>query len=186
MQLQRQASATICQNVFLCREPQNPAAGSFLDCFHSSGLATTHVKGHGDARLFTQEAANLLLDIHNAEGTSLSLLAVTLMNENTTFDLKLGPNTNRSKNTEWWDVGPFGVNQHYTNIAIKKGAESRFSGKSYSHAMAAWQNHYAYYVIKGGGYRNEVEAWAKSRRDQIMDSLQNDPKSKARLLNNCK
>lgn len=103
--------------------PQKPAPGSFQDCFHSSGLATTHVKGqYGDATHFTQEAANLLLDIHNAEGGSISLLAVTMMNENTTFDLKLGPNTNGSKNTQWWDVGPFGVNQHYTNIAIEKGA----------------------------------------------------------------
>jgi hypothetical protein len=106
-------------------QPQNPSPGSFQDCFHRSGLATTHVKGqYADVTQFAQDAANLLLDIHNAEGGSSSLLAVTLMNENTTFDLKLGPNTNRSKNTERWDVGPFQINQHYTNIAIKKGAVS--------------------------------------------------------------
>jgi hypothetical protein len=70
----------------------------------------------------------LLLDIHNAEGTSLSLLAVTLMNENTTFNLMLNPNTNGSSDTEWWDVGPFQINQHYTNNAIEKGVVKNEGG----------------------------------------------------------
>jgi hypothetical protein len=43
------------------------------------------------------------------------------MNENTTFDLCLKPNT-KFKDTEWWDVGPFQLNQHYTNAAIESGA----------------------------------------------------------------
>lgn len=102
--------------------PQKPAEGSFWDCFYKSGLNKAHAKGqYADAKLFTQAAADLLLDIHQAEGTSLSLLAVTLMNENTTFDLYLKPNT-KFKNTEWWDVGPFQLNQHYTNAAIESGA----------------------------------------------------------------
>jgi hypothetical protein len=89
-----------------------------------------HVKDqYADATHFTQDAANLLLDIHSAEGTSLSLLGVTLMNENTTFDLYLAPNT-KFKNTEWWDVGPFQLNQHYTNIALNSGKVSN-SGSNY-------------------------------------------------------
>lgn len=115
-------STTTTELGFAYGTPQKPSEGSFWDCFYKSGLNKAHAKNqYADAKLFTQAAADLLLDIHQAEGTSLSLLAVTLMNENTTFDLYLAPNT-KFKNTEWWDVGPFQLNQHYTNIAIKKGA----------------------------------------------------------------
>ena len=116
--------------------PQKPAAGSFLDCFHKSGLATTRVKGQsGDAMLFTKEAADLLLDIHNAEGTSLALLAVTQMNENTSFDLRPAPTVNFDKNgrelsPDWWDVGPFGLNPHYISSAIERGVIKN-EGKNY-------------------------------------------------------
>lgn len=114
--------------------PQNPAPGSFYDCFYSSGLAKTHAKGqYADAKLFTQAAANLLLDINSAEGGSVSLLAMTLMNENTTFDIFLKPNT-KFKDTEWWDVGPFQLNQHYTNEAIASGNVSN-EGRNY---LATW------------------------------------------------
>jgi len=61
-----------------------------------------------------------LLDVHNAEGTSLSLLSVTLMNENTHFNLYLPPNT-KFLNSEWWDIGPFQLSQHYFDAAIEKG-----------------------------------------------------------------
>jgi RHS repeat-associated protein len=104
---------------------QKPGPGSFYDCLYSSGLAKTHAKGqYADAKLFNQAAADLLLEVHNAEGTSLSLLGVTLMNENTTFNLMLGPNTNSRTKTEWWDVGPFQINQHYTNQAIANGVSN--------------------------------------------------------------
>jgi hypothetical protein len=110
---------------------QGPKPGSFEDCFQRSGLATTHVKDqYADGKLFTQEAANLLLDINNAEGTSLALLGVTLMNENTTFDLRLRPNTNGAKDREWWDVGPFQINQHYTNLAVGRKVVS-MDGRDY-------------------------------------------------------
>jgi hypothetical protein len=88
-------------------------------------LATTHVKGqYGDAKLFTADAADLLLDIHSYEPeTSLSLLAVTLMNENTRFNLTIYPNPNpdqtgKERPRDWWDVGPFGLNLHYVVSAI--------------------------------------------------------------------
>jgi hypothetical protein len=106
-------------------DPQGPVPGSFQDCFVRSRLSSTGPPKdqYADARHFTQEAANLLLDIHNAEGTSLSLLAVTLMNENTFFNLYLKPNTNPDKKgndsaRDFWDVGPFQLNQRYTNKAI--------------------------------------------------------------------
>jgi len=107
-----------------------PAPGSFEDCFRSSGLATTHAKGqYADGTHLNKEAANLLLDIHNAESTSLPLLAVTLMNENTSFNLRLNPMVNVDKKGNPrpevnWDVGPFQLNQFYINDAIKRGAVS--------------------------------------------------------------
>lgn len=106
------------------RLPQKPAPGSFQDCFHRSGLATTHVKGQdADAKLFTKEAADLLLKIQGEEKTSATLLAATLMNENTHFDLHLGPNT-KFNDSSWWDIGPFQLNQHYVLAAINKGQVS--------------------------------------------------------------
>jgi hypothetical protein len=118
-----------------CGTPQKPAEGSFWDCFHGSGLAKTHIKGqYAEGKLFNKAAADLLLSINNAEGASLPLLAVTLMNENTTFNLMLKPNTNGSSKTEWWDVGPFQINQHYTNKAIANG-EVKNEGNSF---LAYW------------------------------------------------
>jgi YD repeat-containing protein len=109
-------------------DPQQPKPGSFQDCFHRSQLATAHLGGKTDqdGRRFTQEAADLLLNIHNAEGTSLALLSVTMMNENSGFKLDVKPNPNYGEKgnpspPEWWDVGPFQINQHYTNAEISAG-----------------------------------------------------------------
>jgi len=41
----------------------------------------------------------------------------------------------------------------------------------YKAAQDAWQSHYAYYAIKGLGYDNEVERWAKGNVQSIMNSL---------------
>ena len=41
----------------------------------------------------------------------------------------------------------------------------------YSAAQDAWQSHYAYYAVKGLGYDNEVERWAKGNVESIMTSL---------------
>jgi YD repeat-containing protein len=108
--------------------PQQPAPGSFLDCFHRSGLANTYSRGPNDpdATHFTQAAANLLVDAHNAEGTSFSALAVTMMNEDNSFDLNPNPfvNVNRKGQalpSKYWDVGPFQLNQVTINAAISAG-----------------------------------------------------------------
>jgi hypothetical protein len=59
---------------------------------------------------FTKDAADLLLKVQNSEPQScLALLSVTLMNEDTTFNLFLKPDTNQNKNgvdapRDWWDV----------------------------------------------------------------------------------
>lgn len=45
------------------------------------------------------------------------------MNENTHFDLYLGPNT-KFKDSSWWDVGPFQLNQHYVLNAVNNGRVS--------------------------------------------------------------
>jgi hypothetical protein len=104
-------------------EPEGPAAGSFLDCFSKSGLATTSVKGqYANGTQFTKDAADLLLKVHSAEPeTSLGLLSVTLMNEDTRFNLYLKPDTNPNKKgvdapRDWWDVGPFQLNLHYVGV----------------------------------------------------------------------
>jgi YD repeat-containing protein len=109
--------------------PQDIVGGAtFINCMHSAGLDTKRVSGqdlqYADATHFTPEAADLLLKVNKAEGTSLSLLAVTLMNENTSFDLYEKPNTLFNPKTgkdaprNWWDVGPFQLNQHYINQGI--------------------------------------------------------------------
>ena len=41
----------------------------------------------------------------------------------------------------------------------------------YNAAKSAWQDHYAYYAVKGLGYDNEVERWAKGNVESIMTSL---------------
>lgn len=60
----------------------------------------------------------------------MALLAVTLMNENTHFDLRLHAGVNKySKGRkkgqplppDWWDYGPFQLNDHYTTAAIDSG-----------------------------------------------------------------
>jgi YD repeat-containing protein len=112
-------------------DPEQPAPGSFLDCFSKSQLRTKHVNGqYADGTHFTKDAADLLTEIHNSEPeTSLALLAVTLMNENTNFQLDLKPNTNPNKKgvdspKDWWDIGPFQLNTHYTVMGLALGQVS--------------------------------------------------------------
>jgi hypothetical protein len=107
---------------------EQPKPGSFLDCFRRSGLATNYSTGPDDpdATHFTQEAANLLVDAHNAEGTSLSLMAVTMMNENNSFSERPNPMVNvNSKGqalpAKYWDVGPFQLNQPTIRAALENG-----------------------------------------------------------------
>lgn len=86
--------------------PQN----SFADC--AKGLKDT---------AFTEEAANLIQRIHDYEGTSLELLAVTFLNEGDKFNLRTGPNTNGvPEDVTRWDVGPFQINIYWTLKAIEK------------------------------------------------------------------
>ncbi|MGH9966431.1 MAG: hypothetical protein ACREBG_01160, partial [Pyrinomonadaceae bacterium] len=41
----------------------------------------------------------------------------------------------------------------------------------YDAAQVAWQNHYSYYVVKGFGYDNDVEAWAKKNVENVLTVL---------------
>jgi hypothetical protein len=41
----------------------------------------------------------------------------------------------------------------------------------YASAQSAWKDYYAYYAIKGLGYDNDVERWAKNNVESIMNSL---------------
>jgi hypothetical protein len=45
----------------------------------------------------------------------------------------------------------------------------------YYHAMDAWENKYARAVLKGGGYSNELEKWAKNNANKILQQLVSDP-----------
>jgi len=40
----------------------------------------------------------------------------------------------------------------------------------YDAAQSAWQNHYFYYSVKGLGYDNDVERWAKKNRDSYHET----------------
>jgi hypothetical protein len=92
-----------------------PQPGSFQACV--GGLGATG---------FTQEAANLIIQISGSQGTSRDLLAVTWMNENN-FKPTPGPNTNgyngdaTTQDYMHWDVGPFHINIGYTLAAITNG-----------------------------------------------------------------
>jgi RHS repeat-associated protein len=109
--------------------PQN--SGSFDDCFRSSGLATARFRdpmtgqAMQDASEFWSGAADALLEINQYEsGASLSLLAVTWMNESS-FAMRGLPNTNGSQNTKNWDYGPFQLNERWTNAAINLWVTSK-------------------------------------------------------------
>ncbi|HYJ87383.1 MAG TPA: hypothetical protein VEW46_15080 [Pyrinomonadaceae bacterium] len=86
--------------------------GSFVDCFSRSGLATAAFKDPADGRSmhdaseFWDGAADMLLEINQKEGgASLSLLAVTWMNESS-FHMRGLPNTNATSNTNRWSPKP--------------------------------------------------------------------------------
>jgi hypothetical protein len=88
--------------VTLHLSPQNAWLGSLFSlCMKSSGL-----EGLG----FNEEAANLIQNISDLEGTSTELLSVTMKNEGG-FDLRKGPRTNfHPEDITHWDVGPFQIN----------------------------------------------------------------------------
>jgi len=81
-----------------------------------------------NAEYFANAAANLILKISGAEGTSPELLAVTMMNEGIPgFNMYSIPNTNPNSkgvdnpNHYGWDYGPFGLNGHYVLGEILAG-----------------------------------------------------------------
>lgn len=96
--------------------PQNPLPGSFEVCVGNLG-----------ATGFTKEAADLINQISDYEGTSRDLLAVTWMNESN-FAFHPPPNTNgHPENVDRWDVGPFQINVHWT-LAQVAAKEVSFAG----------------------------------------------------------
>jgi len=70
---------------------------------------------------FSEDAADLILQISKLEGVSPTALAVTWQNE-TDFKFYPKPNINRDiTNPSNWDYGPFGVNFNWTQKYIKNG-----------------------------------------------------------------